>query len=374
MSPVLLLVIGTVVSSLAATWILSKYFRRSAFKRVGILWLITLLFVMLTVSLRYIYFPENSLMKGILMAMNVLVCLVAFYLAASRVATPLTRLAAELRRISEGHLETLDISDLKVDSRTDLGELVEATSALYSKLTEIVDQLQAQAGSLDDSSAKLGDFSQTLVKASNDQAAAAEEISASMEEISGTVQQNASNAREAGQLTGNVSSGVEMINKQSNESLESIRHIAQRIGIISDIAYQTNILALNAAVEAARAGEYGRGFAVVASEVRKLAERSRTAADDIVSHTGDTVEVTERSASGMESLANDVIKASNLVADIAEAAAMESQGIESVTSAVAQLNELSQASAELSSSLLSHSEHLDNDTQRLRQLLAFFSK
>ena len=147
-----------------------------------------------------------------------------------------------------------------------------------------------------------------------------------MEEMVANIQQNTDNAQEAEKISQKVNEGVNKVGFAAQESLSSIKNIAEKIGIINDIAFQTNILALNAAVEAARASEQGRGFAVVAAEVRKLAERSKVAADEIVALSTKSVNVTENASQLMEALIPEIERTAKLVQEIAAASMEQSSG------------------------------------------------
>lgn len=193
-----------------------------------------------------------------------------------------------------------------------------------------------------------------------------------MEEMAANIQQNTDNAQEADKISQKVQSGVQKVGSAAQESLLSIRNISEKIGIINDIAFQTNILALNAAVEAARAGEHGKGFAVVAAEVRKLAERSKLAADEIVTLSGQSVEVTESASDLMGNLVPEIEKTAKLVQEIAAASMEQSSGADQVNSAIQQLNQVTQQNAAASEELATSSEELSSQAEQLKELISYF--
>jgi methyl-accepting chemotaxis protein len=190
--------------------------------------------------------------------------------------------------------------------------------------------------------------------------------------MAANIQQNTDNAQQTEKITLNVSQGVEKVGNASRESLESIRNIADKIGIINDIAFQTNILALNAAVEAARAGEHGKGFAVVAAEVRKLAERSKIAADEIVALASKSVNVTEDASELMGSLIPEIEKTAKLVQEIAAASIEQNSGSDQINNAIQQLNTVTQQNAASSEELATSSEELSSQAEQLKELIGFF--
>ena len=187
-------------------------------------------------------------------------------------------------------------------------------------MATVVGEIEGYVEKLASSSQQLSTVSQKLSENALSEASSVEEVSSSMEEMAANIQQNTENAQRTDKISSKVSRGVKEVGSASRESLVSIRNIAEKINIINDIAFQTNnILTLNAAVEAARAGEHGKGFAVVAAEVRKLAERSKIAADEIVSLASKSVDVTEGSAKLLDTLIPDIEETARLVKEITSA-------------------------------------------------------
>jgi methyl-accepting chemotaxis protein len=193
-----------------------------------------------------------------------------------------------------------------------------------------------------------------------------------MEEMAANIQQNTDNAQEADKISQKVQEGVKKVGNASQESLISIKNIAEKIGIINDIAFQTNILALNAAVEAARAGEQGRGFAVVAAEVRKLAERSKIAADEIVALSSKSVNVTETASALMNDLIPEIEKTAKLVQEIAAASMEQTSGADQVNTAIQQLNQVTQQNAAASEEMATSAEELSSQAEQLKEIISYF--
>ena len=156
------------------------------------------------------------------------------------------------------------------------------------------------------------------------------------------------------------------------ETVEAMKSIAEKIGIIDDIAYQTNLLALNAAIEAARAGEYGKGFAVVAAEVRRLAERSQVAAQEISEVARDSVGLAEKAGKLLDEIVPSIKKTSDLVQEISAASEEQSSGASQINIAMEQLNKITQQSASSSEELAATAEEMSGQAEQLQDLMGFF--
>jgi methyl-accepting chemotaxis protein len=222
------------------------------------------------------------------------------------------------------------------------------------------------------SSQQFSSASQQISKGASEQAASIEEVSTSIEEMVSGIQQNAANARHTELISVQSQNAMVKLTDHTHQIVESNRAIAEKITIINDIAFQTNILALNAAVEAARAGEHGRGFAVVAAEVRKLAERSKTAADEIVMLTQSTLALSEVSNTKIGELLPDMEKATNLVKEITAASFEQNNGAEQINMAIQQLNNVTQQNAAASEELAVSAEELAAKAEQLNEVMGFF--
>jgi len=261
-----------------------------------------------------------------------------------------------------------------ISERNDeLGELVSALSAMATNLKGIVESITSGADNIVSSSNQLSSTSQQLSQGANEQASSVEEVSSSMEEMVSNIQQNTDNANQTEAIAKKALSGINDVATQAKKSLEANRIIAEKIRIINDIAFQTNILALNAAVEAARAGEHGKGFAVVAAEVRKLAERSKNAADEIVSLAQTSHELAEGAGGRMTELIPDIEKTTRLVQEISAASHEQSNGAEQINNAIQQLNDVTQQNAAASEELATNAEELAGQAQQLKDMVSYFT-
>ncbi|MFP4366731.1 MAG: methyl-accepting chemotaxis protein [Bacteroidales bacterium] len=273
--------------------------------------------------------------------------------------------------VAGGNLN-VNIDNELVKQQDEVGQLGRALQTMIEKLRGIIGDVMSGAENIGSASTEMSSSSQQMSQGATEQASSAEEVSSSMEEMVSNIQQNTDNAQQTEKIAQNVSSGIQKVGASAGESLESIRNIADKINIINDIAFQTNILALNAAVEAARAGEHGRGFAVVASEVRKLAERSKVAADEIVALATQSVNVTEESGKLMNDLIPEIEKTAKLVQEISAASLEQNSGADQINNAIQQLNQIIQQNAAVSEEMATSSEELSGQAEQLKDTVSYF--
>jgi methyl-accepting chemotaxis protein len=284
------------------------------------------------------------------------------------VSTPVQELRDVLGAMQEGDL-TLP---MKRSYEGTWDELKQAANGMLKKLAQVVTDVNAGAQALASASEEVSATAQSLSQAASEQAAGVEETSASIEQMTASIAQNTENAKVTEGMASKAATDAADGGESVNATVAAMKQIAQKIGIIDDIAAQTNLLALNAAIEAARAGEHGKGFAVVAAEVRKLAERSQVAAQEIGEVASSSVQLAEKAGKLLEQMVPTIRKTADLVQEISAASSEQSSGVGQINSAVSQLNTTTQQNASSSEELAATSEEMSNQAEQLQQTMSFF--
>jgi methyl-accepting chemotaxis protein len=302
------------------------------------------------------------------------------------ISRSITRPLNEAVRVAETVAAGDLTSRIEVTSTDETGQLLNALKAMNTSLLNIVSNVRSSSESIATGSSQIAIGNNDLSQRTEEQASNLEQTAASMEELTSTVRQNSETARQANQLATTASEAavqggdvVGQVVGTMQDITESSRKIADIIGVIDGIAFQTNILALNAAVEAARAGEQGRGFAVVAGEVRNLAQRSAGAAKEIkllINESVEKVEAGSRLADdagrNMENIVSQVKRVTDMITEISAAGVEQSQGISQVSDAVNQLDQVTQQNAALVEESAAAADSLKSQASRLAEIVAVF--
>ena len=307
---------------------------------------------------------------GLVMGVMLILALLVMVWIAGSIAAPLGAVARSLDHLADGDLtQALEITakggELKV--------LQSAMNRMVTKLGAIIGQVSATAGSLVRAADQLSTTAQSLSQGASEQAASVEETSASMEQMSASIAQNNENAKVTGDIATRTATDTLQGGKAVEDTVSAMKQIAQKIAIIDDIAYQTNLLALNAAIEAGRAGEHGKGFAVVAAEVRKLAERSQVAAEEIGHLATASVALAGKAGLLLDTVVPSIQKTSDLVQEIASASSEQNSGAGQINTAIGQISLSVAQNAAAAEELASTSEVVNDQALELQTTIAFFT-
>ena len=348
---------------------------------------------------------RNGVLIGLFLALIVAVIISVFVVRS--IARPLASAVAVVQKVAKGELP----DEVDVNSSDELGEMlthlnsmtenlkkaakvavsisegdltVEATTLsekdvlgtaqkrMLENLRRTVLEVSESATSVSSGSEQMSATAQQLSQGATEQASSAEECTSSMEEMGSSVQQNADNAKETDKIATKAAEDAMASGEAVNQTVQAMKQIAEKIGIIDEIARKTDLLALNAAVEAARAGEHGKGFAVVASEVRKLAERSQVAAGEITRLTADGVQRADGAGQLLTRLVPDIRKTAELVREIAAASAEQGTGATQVSKAMQQLDQVIQQNAAAAEEMSAGSDSLSSQAETLQNAVSFF--
>jgi len=300
--------------------------------------------------------------------LSVLLAAAAATFIALNIAKGLKTANEAVRRVAEGDLTKL----ATITTRDEISDMLKNVNLMIERLRGVIGDANVASDNVSVGSQQLSSASEQVSQGATEQASAAEEASASMEQMAANIKQNADNAAQTEKIARQSAKDAEISGEAVRKAVDAMQTIAEKIVIVQEIARQTDLLALNAAVEAARAGEHGRGFAVVASEVRKLAERSQTAATEISAVSSQTVKAAQQAGDMLTSLVPDIRKTAELVAEISAACREQDIGASQINEAIQQLDKVTQQNAGASEEMSATSEELAAQAEELQASIAYF--
>ncbi|MCG8411804.1 MAG: methyl-accepting chemotaxis protein [Bacteroidales bacterium] len=297
--------------------------------------------------------------------------ILTFYFIQKVIKNPLELLSEKVNQLSRGDLK-ISFDDLDSKSGDEIASITKSIEKHSVSLKDIINEIVCVVKVLKNASNEVMSNSQVLSQTTSEQASSTEEISVTMEQMAANIEQNSSHSQDTQEFSEQSYKDINRACTDIVELSESNKVIAEKIEVINDIAFQTNILALNAAVEAARAGVEGKGFAVVAGEVRKLAEQSKVSADEIVAFAHENKVKSGRTGETMLEVLPNVEKTSTLMKEIASASIEQKSGANQVNEAIQQLNNTTQQNAAMAEEMSGNSEELAAQAQQLESLILFF--
>jgi methyl-accepting chemotaxis protein len=309
--------------------------------------------------------------RAVLIAVAIAAVLIAIACATwvtITVSAGLKKIGTATKAVAAGDLTVA----VAVKTNDEVKDAVESVNEMMERLRGVVGDAIAASNNVSTGSQQLSATAEQMSEGASEQAASAEEASASMEQMAANIKQNADNAAQTEKISRQSANDAAASGEAVTKAVDAMRTIAEKITIVQEIARQTDLLALNAAVEAARAGEHGKGFAVVASEVRKLAERSQTAATEISALSSDTVKAAQSAGEMLVKLVPDIRKTAELVAEISAACREQDIGASQINDAIQQLDKVTQQNAAASEEMSATSEELASQSEELQSSIAYF--
>jgi methyl-accepting chemotaxis protein len=336
-SVLIMLLVGIPV----AVVLMRLLFKNSVFREISIIWIITSFFASINNSARIQF---DSYPQAIALPVGILGVGIGIYIASRRVKVPLGDMVRDLLKLTKGEVD-INITDRYSNRHDEVGIMANSINTIALNLNKMISDVKENSNDMNRISRELNNIMQSLVNNTSSQSSSIEEISATMEEIAAAIQQNTENSQRTENISIKTIQAIKEGNRSTLLSIEAMSEVAEKVKMINDIAFQTNILALNAAVEASRAGDAGRGFAVVASEVRKLAESSNSAARQVEAVSNKVLSMSKNSGTQLHEIVKEANLTADLIKEISSASVEQNSSVQQINYAIQALNKMVQSNS-----------------------------
>lgn len=362
-SAILLVIITPIVYLL-----LKLLFKNSIFHKIGIIWIITAIMASLSSEAKVLF---EGYTRAMAIPVNTVILASGIYLASVIVKKPLKDMLGNLSEIANGKLNQ-NVNKSYLQRKDEIGLLGISINELSQNMQQMLLSIKDISDNQNDISLKLNNIAGSLSNSSSTQAASVEEISSTMQELASNVDVNSQHTSETESNTIKTINAIKEGDISNEKSIQAIKNVNEKIKMINDVAFQTNILALNAAVEASQAGDAGKGFAVVAGEVRKLAERSNMAAKEIEEVSFNVLQQVNVSGQQFRVIVEEANSTAKLVKEIASNSAEQNTNVRQVNDSIQNLNSMIQTNASEVEMINEMANTLANSTTELNGLIHYF--
>lgn len=355
--------------AIPVSWLLIKIlFKNSVFGKISVVWVFSLILSTINYTARITFDSYTGLIS---FPVTTLIMAVAVYIASRMIRDPLKIMMADLKKISEGDIN-IAITDNFSHRKDEFGYLANSINTISLNLHQILSSIRNNSNDLLKVSRDLSKIMSQMLENTATQASSIEEISSSMEEIAANVQLNADNSQKTSNITLKTIEAIKDGNQSSEQSIAAMKDVTDKVKLINEIAFQTNILALNAAVEASHAGDAGKGFAVVANEVKKLAERSNKAAHEIDEVSQKVFKISETTASKLNHIISESNETSLLIKEITTASLDQNINIQQINDSIQVLGKMLQNNSSEAEKINSRAQFLSESAKKLNDQIAYF--
>ncbi len=363
-SVIILLVVGIPL----AVVLMRILFKNSIFKQISTIWVITILFTSVNNSARIEF---DAYPQAIALPVGITVVGLGVYLASRLVKEPLNEMVRDLLKLTKGNVD-IKITGKYSNRKDEVGVMANSINSLAVNLSKVISDVRENSGEMNRISYELNEIMQSLINNTSSQSSSIEEISATMEEIAAAIEQNSENSQRTESISVKTIKAIKDGNRSTLLSIEAMGEVAEKVKMINDIAFQTNILALNAAVEASRAGDAGKGFAVVASEVRKLAESSNKVAREVEGVSSKVLSMSKNSGTQLHEIVQDANLTADLIKEIASASIEQNSSVQQINYAIQALNNVVQSNSAEMDKISYKANELNKSSDKLSDTISWF--